>query len=619
LLAEGDYLAAREILLDRPADDAAALRALARTERGLAGWHAERGLESLRAGELGAAAESLDLALAIDPDHTGARRGRAALGAALVQRAAAAEALDQAIRERRWRLAFDVATLLPAEELVLRAPALGVELRGEAVLAELSERLFERLELEVRSAYESGRAERLDALVREAERALARRTGERAADGALADRVAEWRALHTARRAANDHRFEAGIAPDGTDDLHLWRLYRLARELCPGDPVLAAEEEGLRARVRERALAVLHEAERDCDSAAARAGLELVEELAEGWPEGAPRSRESLLEWLAEDLEHRARDAERRGATGAAILAWLSLVELSGDSEADHRAARLIERVRAAPLLHARSSWDAPEIAGPGELEVILLPPRVEEEVDRVLAVESVGCVRTGAEQRIDVWRANDARRWQESLTAVLLLGEEWLGARTSRSVLGERRLRFHLVELQRLSERLRRVAPTSERGVWRSQELEIVTERRRMRVVQPLILRRGGATVAEMSVVAEDVLSAWLPEGAPEGRIEHLPAGEAERERVRLRLEAECRRLTPQILSTLRRGEVARGVARAQELWSDGDAEGAVEAMVEAWSIAGREDGALRERAASSICDWTGIAPETLARASFP
>lgn len=620
MIRSGDLVGARELLLERPADDEAAMRALARTERGLAGWHAERGLESLRAGELDAARHSLELALAIDPDHPGARRGHAALRSHLAQRAAAASALETAIRESRWRLAFDVAVLLPPEEIARHAPALGVEPRGDAVLAEIRARLFTRLDAEVRRADAEREAAKLRGLVAEGERALARLLpGETAPDEALAAVLAEWRALRSSRDAADGHRWEAGTAPDGADVLQTWRLYRLARARCPEDAVLAEDEERHRALVRERLIVSLRRVERECDPAAGRDALELAEELDEEWPVAAPLTREEIVSWLAEDLEHRARDAERRGLAGAAILSWLSLAELVPGPEADHRAARLIERVRATPQLAVTRIGEPPGPVAPDFLEVALPPPRVEETVEEVRAVESFGFVRTGAESRVDAWRANDARRWQESLTAVLELREEWLSARSSRALLGERRFYFHLGELHRFGERLRRVAPVSERGVWRSQEIEHVTERRRMRVVQPLLLCRGGVAVAEMTVTAEEVLSAQLPAEALRGRIDTLPAGEAQRERIRLRLEAECRRRTPEVIAALRRGEVARGAARAESLRRAGEDERAIEEMVEAWLLAGERDGALRERAALALSAWTGISLETLARSSFP
>ncbi len=603
-----DLEESRQFLLDRAASDDSALLALSRLEGGLAEWHTERGLASLAVGDLRAARHALEQALTIDPRHPDARRGYASLRARLAQRDAAEEVLAAAIREGDWRLAFDAATVIPPADLARYGRVFDLERSAHTVIVELRRRLFLRLGEEIRVAEERGDVERVRARIAEAKRALD--LGPAADPGieALRASLAEWRTTLAHRRVALGHRQAAWAELLAGDEIHSWRLYRLARLHCPDDRELAAEEESLRGGVRRTALEALLSSSLDCDLEAARVGLELFDELAEGWPGDAPATRAEVVSWITEDLRRRARDAEERGKIGQALIHWLAILEVSGDPAASRSIDRLASLVRETPRLAVRRLHEPPVAPGTGILEVVLAPPRVEESVDRVHSTETIGTVRSGVRVHPDAWRSSDARRWQETLLEILTIREEWLSARPTRAALGLRRFRFQLVELHRLGERLQLLAPTSERGVWRENEMEVVHERRLIRIVQPLLLLRDGRAIGELTITATDVLAGQLPEGSLPGTIDRLPAGEALRERLRLRLEAECRRRTPITLDTLRRVEIERRAVQARELWRGGAEEEAIEGMVAAWLQSDAEDDPLCEQSVVTLSEWTGI-----------
>jgi hypothetical protein len=609
LRRDGDLLGARELLLELPPDDADALLALGRVEAGLADWHAVRGMERLAAGDLDGARLALEQALAIEPLHRAARRGHAALRARLVQRRAAEEVLAASIAARQWRIALEAGLLLPLEALARHAPGLSAERDRGAVLRALRDRHVARLAVEARDAHSRASIEGLEACVAEADHWLARALpGESAPDPALSALAAEWRSLLAEDRAAERHRREAWSELLGGDELHSWRLFRLASARRPGDREIAAEEGVLRRGARERVSEALRAAREECDLDAARFAVDLVDELGEGWPADAPATRSEVEGWLAGDLERRAIEAELRGRPGAALLAWLELADLAGDPGALERASRLADRIARTPHLRVRGVGEAARAGPPGSLEVILPLPHIEETVERTRVVEEVAAVRCGVESVPDPWREQDARRRRETLAAVLSLRDEWLAAHPLRAPLGMRRLQFHAGELRRLAERIDSIAPTSDRGIWRAREVEFPREERRIRVVQPILLTRDGTLVGERSLHAEGALSGSL--AAPPGDFGSLPAGEAQRERLRLRLEAECRRRTPGALASLESDEVARLAAEAEARWRAGDRDAAIEAMVEVWLAA--EEG-LRERAAFILSAWTSLPAEPL------
>ena len=501
--------------------------------------------------------------------------------------------------------------MLSPDEILESPRGLGAPVEGEALFDLIRTRLFARFALEIETADRSGDLEGLEARVEEARRALAvRRDGELRDDRTLEATVVEWESLLAERKVARAYSREASAGLIGGEELRSWRQYRIARLRNPGDREIGLSEESLRASFRDRARLALEKAAESCDLDAAELALGWIDELGEGWPVDAPATREQVEVWIADGHVNRAREAESRGHAGQAMLAWFAARSLIPHPEFDRRIERLRSRIEAQPRLRVVPAGSAPIVAAPGLLEVVLPSITVTQEVEEERVAESVGWVRTGVRRTPNPGHESDLRRWEKTLIETVDLIGEWLDMPPTRAALGERRLHFHVAELRRLGDRLKRAGTSHERGVWRAQEVDLLRERRRIRVVQTLLLRRDGVPVGDLVVEVEEIVSGRLPEG--EIPSAHLPlsGGEAGAERLRLKLEAECRRRTAFLIQDLRRSEVERLEGFAEDLAARGEEVLALEFLIAAWLQGDPAESEARARRADRIALWADLPP---------
>ncbi len=611
LRASGDQLGARQLLLESDASNVDALLALADLESELFPWHLERGFAALVAGENESALHSFEQALAIAPGQAEARRGESIARSRLHQRNAARALLETACAQQRWRAAFEAVSMLRPRDILGSPRGLGEPVDGDALFARIRERLFDRFDQEIEAADRAGDLDTLTARVLEASEALgATRAGEAFPDSRLEESVADWEALLDERRTALAYSREASAGLIGGDELRSWRQYRLARQNNPGDRAIALAENSLREGFNERALLALDMALAECDLSAARLALGWIDEAGDGWPAEVSVTRADVESWIVDGLVDRAREAESRGYAGQAMLAWFRARELIPHPDFDRRIDRLWTRIEAQSRVVVGSAGTLSVALPPGLLEVMIPPMTVEEAVEQVRVAESAGWVRTGVCRTPNPGHESDVRRWEDTLIATIDLRDEWLNMPPTRAALGERRLHFQAEELRRIGERLHRAGPTHERGVWRAQEVDLLKEHRRIRVQQTLLLRRDGQLIGEMSIEVEDCASGRLPEGETPSALTPLSGGEAAAERLRLRLEAECRRRVSFLIEDLRKAEVDRLEGSALERARAGDDVLALELLVAAWVQADPADPEAKARRAARIATWADLPP---------
>lgn len=620
LLAAGDPLAARDLLLaetGRPSASAEAWWTLGRIEGGLADWHAARGLAALEGGDHPGARHHLEQALEIVPGHPQALAGSAALGARLAQRESARDLLAASIDRGDWSEAFRAATLLTPADLAREPRLAALAPDGRTPLDALRARVQEEIDRGFRAALAREDLPAARGMVDRAEELLsAYETGVPTAAPQLERWIAASSALVHSRESAEHHHHRAVSELELGAPRQSWRHARLALQRNPDDPQLRKLEREVREVVRERAVAALGAAEVDCDTRAARAALDALDELGDGWPADAPAPRSEVERWIRDELVRAAFSAERHGRTGTALLLWLAIAAEGGPPDAvdraRHRADRLVARFRDHPRVVARHLSEPPAIVPHAGVEVVLLPLRVERSLERRRVVQPGGWMRTGSSERADPWHDADLRRALSTLLECVELRDTWVASRPSRAALSERRLRFRMRELSRLSARVGRLGPTRSRVEWNAEDLVLLEEARTIRVSRPLLLLREGYPPVSMSVAVEGTIAGSLPEECLPGVIESLPPGAAQLERLRLRLDAECGRLVPERIEEIRHSELDRLRTEARRVRAAGRHAEAVEMMAEAWARSDADDPG-RDRAGSALVRWCDLVPEAL------